>query len=106
MVRFDYEATYLVAKGSANSILKYWQLIPGFDFVLNPNILRSPEFSAQQKAEYLGFCALRNYSDYKFYNYSDLDLNKLPAYVPIILAEQNPLLKVTQKEIIFIYDKA
>ena len=104
MVRFDYEATYLVARGSSSLILKYWNLVQGYDFILNEDIVKDTRLPARVRSEYLGFCALRNYSDYHLYKYKHLDLNKLPLYVPIQLAEQNPLLKVTQKEIIFIYE--
>lgn len=102
---FNYEKIYLAARGDCSTILKLFreENIPGLNWVLNEEIiLNNPlKLTDRQLAEYLGLCALRNYSDYTLYKSKDLDLYMLPPWIPDIVILENPLITKTKTHLIF-----
>ena len=102
---FDYETIYLAARGDSSKILQFFKEMPsvGKSFILNESIV-SRNFMLPDRvlAEYLGLCSLRNYSEYLMTGNKDLEISQLPPWVPIQVAKNNPLIKITDKQIVFI----
>lgn len=105
---FDYQKLYEEAKGDCAKIIKLFNKAPsiGPNFIVNPHVLRDDlGFSVRARAEYLGLCALRRYDNYVYLKEVDLDRHLLPPWIPLIVVQQNPLLKLTDSKIIFKEEK-
>jgi|TARA_R110000796_G_scaffold2125_2_gene8540 hypothetical protein len=105
--RFDYEKIFILAHGRPAQMLDYYkEWSTGPNFIVNPKaIVASFWLTDRQKAEYLGICALRSYEDYKFQGITDLSLGSLPSWVPLTIVKENPLIQITDTQIIFLKEK-
>ena len=104
---FNYETIYIVSHGDPTLMLQaFKQSVTGDNFIVNPKALVEAFWvTDRHKAEYLGLCALRNYEDYKYRNDVDLSMDLVPAWVPIQVIKDNPLVTTTDNKIIFQKEK-
>lgn len=101
---YDYERLYLAARGDPALILKLFfsdKTVDGHNFIVNESVLRNSFISEQLRAEYLGLCSLRQYSDYKNQGIVDLQLDRVPPWIPMQVIQQNPFLTTTSTQILF-----
>ena len=109
MLWFNYEKLFIASRGDCATIIKLLQekATTGINWIINDYIVlqNTQGVSIQQLAEYVGLCSLRKYSDYTVYGNKDLDLECVPPWIPSEVIYTNPLLKVTNKQIIFIYEE-
>lgn len=113
MVLFDYEKIWLLSGGQSKLIVQYFRglyfrrpeydYLKGSSFVLKPEVIvNNPHRLAKRTlAEYLGLCALRNYSNYQQFRDVNLDLEYFPDYIPKQIVEQNPLVTLEKTKLIF-----
>lgn len=103
MIRFDYERLFIAAHGDPDNMLKLFKRETyGPNFILNPEMGVA---SSRHKAEYLGFCALRSYTEYLDSGLVDVRLDLVPPHVPLEIVEDNPLLKLTNNSIQLLREK-
>lgn len=106
---YDYEQVYLAARGDPEKIVKLFfsGKYPGTDWVLNPKAIAEASmiYPYQHVAEYIGLCSLRSYAEFKQFNNTNFDLDRLPPWIPMEVVNNNPLVKTTDKQIIFIKEK-
>lgn len=105
---FDYEALYLASHGDSSKLVKYFKLAPsqGLDFIVNPAAMwKNAWLTDRQLAEYIGLCSLRSYSDYKYGGVVDLPVDLLPKWVPLTVAQSNPLIKIENSVIKYLKEK-
>lgn len=105
---FSYEKIFLASRGDCSTILKLFkQETSGINWILNEDIvIKNPlRLSKQELAEYLGLCALRNYSDLTLYNNKDLDLNMIPLWIPDVVIKTNPLVTTNKTHLIFKFEE-
>ena len=105
---YDYERLYLAARGDPSLILKLFfkdKTADGFNFIVNEHVLKNPLVSDLHKAEYLGLCSLRQYTDYKQQGIVDLKLERVPPWIPMQVIQQNPFITTTSNEILFYKEK-
>jgi hypothetical protein len=101
---YDYEKIYWEAKGDSTLIVKLFQQAPslGPNFIVNPHLVRAGlGYSDRTLAEYLGLCALRRYENYVYLNEVNLERFLIPPWVPEDVVQHNPLVKLTNKQLIF-----
>jgi hypothetical protein len=104
MKLYDYERIYLAARGDPSLILKLFfegKTADGHSFIVNESVLKNQFVSEQLRAEYLGLCSLRKYSDYKNNNTVDLQLDRVPPWIPMQVIRQNPFITTTSTQILF-----
>lgn len=113
MVFFDYQKMWVLAKGDSTLLLHYFKelvkksegytFLVGDAFIVNEDtVLKNRDkLSDRQLAEYLGICALRPYAPYKYRGITDLPLELFPAYIPKIVVEGIPILKVQGNKLHF-----
>lgn len=109
MILFNYSAIYLLSKGDSTLIVKYLQAITlgnfknlaGLNYLRNTAILFSDKFTDREKAEFVGICSLRPYSDYKLRRETKLHISRLPPWVSRNVVENNPLIEINQPNLIF-----
>lgn len=113
MLHYDFTKIWLLSGGQSDLILKYftylyedrveYRSLKGHNFILNPEtVIDNPlRLSKRALAEYLGICALRNYSQYQQYKEVNLDLEYFPDYIPRCVVDTNPLLAIDKSKIIF-----
>lgn len=105
---FNYEKLYLAARGDSSTIVKLFkeENVPGLNWILNESIVIDNPLllSDRELAEYLGLCALRNYSDYTIYKSKDLDLYMIPLWIPEEVIKSNPLVEINKTHLIFKYE--
>jgi len=104
---FNYETIYIVSHGDPTLLLEAFRhTSTGPDFIVNPKTLvDSFWITDRHKAEYLGLCALRNYEDYLYRGDVNLSLDLVPNWVPIQVIKENPLVTLTDNQIIFQKEK-
>lgn len=105
---FNYETIYMAAHGNPDKMMELFITTNtiGVNFLVNPRGLANSFWvSNRHKAEYLGFCSLRAYEKYLTSGEVNLSLADLPPWVPIAIAKDNPLLTVTNTQIIFNKEK-
>ena len=105
---FNYEALFMAAHGNPDKMIELFITTDctGINFLVNPRELANSFWvSNRHKAEYLGFCSLRSYESYLSNGQVDLQIQDLPPWVPIAIAKENPLLTVTNTQIIFNKEK-
>lgn len=97
----------MAAHGNPDIMMQLYLLNTGGDnFLINPKGLETSFWVPNRfKAEYLGFASFRSYDDYKSKGLIDLEISRLPPWVPLQVAQQNPLLTVTDKYIKFNKEK-
>lgn len=103
MTFFDYEFCYILGQGRPDRILKFFELTKGSagdDFILNESILANKRYSALHRAQYLGIASLRNYSDYADKQQKTLSRSLVPTWIKLEDLKENPLLTITETEII------
>jgi hypothetical protein len=107
MKLFNYEEIWLASHGDSTKMLEAFKNSDsGNDFIANQKALVDAFWvSDRHKAEYLGLCALRSYTNYVDNNEVDLSLDLLPPWVPIEVVKENPLVQLTDNKIIFIKEK-
>lgn len=117
MILFNYEKIWLLSLGRPDLMLRYfkwlylgypeYETLKGSNFIVNPEvIIKNPyKLSDIQLSEYLGLCALRNYSEYKLSGEVDLEMEYFPPWIPKQVVEQNPLIAINKSKIIFIKEK-
>lgn len=101
---FNYEQIYLAAHGDSTKIVEYFKRAKsvGPNFILNESVLgRNCFLSDRTLAEYIGLCSLRNYSEYISTLNPNLEISKLPIWVPLDIVKENQLIQLTDKQIIF-----
>lgn len=77
----------------------------GFSFILNPEpLFEKNGVDILYKIQYIELAALRDYSMYKLYRSSTLDLSYFPD-LDINKIVTNPLLKIQQNHIHFLYEE-
>lgn len=109
MILFNYSAIYLLAKGDSSLIVKYLQAralgryenLKGLNFLVNTSILFNENYSDRQKAEFVGICSLRPFSDYKLQKKTNLHISRLPPWVSRHVVENNPLIEINQPNLKF-----
>jgi hypothetical protein len=110
MILFNYSAIYLLAKGDSSLIVSYLQAIAlgnyqnlkGLNFLVNTTLLFNDKYSDREKAEFVGLCSLRNFSDFKLQNKTNLHISRIPPWVSKYVVENNPLIEINQPNLIFI----
>lgn len=105
---FDYQQLYLDAGGDSKKIVSLFNKSPsvGPNFIVNPHLVREGlGYSNRILAEYLGLCALRRYDNYVYRNEVDLMSYLIPPWVPDIVVQHNPLVKLTNTKLIFKKEK-
>lgn len=104
---FDFEKIYIASHGDPKKMLELFrQESKGPNWIVNPRALVDAFWvSEQHQAEYLGLCSFRNYSDYRWNKCVDLSLSLLPPWVPLQIVQENPLVQLTDNQIIFIKEK-
>lgn len=109
MIFFNYSAIYLLSKGDSTLIIKYLQAmvrgrypnLKGLNYLRNTSILFSSNFTDRQKAEFVGICSLRPYSDYKLHKETKLHISRIPPWVSKSIVKTNPLIEIKQPYLIF-----
>lgn len=103
MIFFDYEKCFLLSHGNVALLLKYIELIPGDNFIVNEKVVIDNPYKLTklQLANYVGLCSLRNYSDYKIHGDPNLDISFVPPWVPKIVIEQCPLIEIKSSQLIY-----
>lgn len=106
MVFFNYEKLFLASRGDSKTIVKHFlkKSTVGINWIINDSIIQSNLYTDQMKAEYLGLCALRNYSDFSLYKNKDLDLYMIPDWIPEIVILNCPFVKIDKTKLIFLYE--
>jgi hypothetical protein len=106
MVRFSYEKLFIAARGDSDLIVKLFKenKASGISFINNENVIYNSNLPKRVLAEYLGICSLRNYAHYSLTNDLTLDLVSIPSWVPDVVLETNPLIKIQTNKIIFPYE--
>jgi hypothetical protein len=105
---FNYEDLYILAGGDSTLILKYFKesLSSGPNFIKNPRaVLNALGATDRDKAEYLGICALRSYTDYKTTGELHLVKGDLPPWVSKQVIANNPLITETETKYILNKEK-
>lgn len=104
---FSYEKAFIASHGNPELLLDYYRgMNEGENFIVNPkSLVEAFWVSDRHKAEYLGICALRSYNDYATKGDVDVSLDLLPAWIPLAIIEENPLLKLTETKIILEKEK-
>jgi len=103
MTYFDYEYCYILGAGMPKKILRAFELTKnrrGNDFLINEEGLLKSKASALHKAQYLGLAALRNYDDYAESKRKTLSRGLIPNWIKLGELETNPLITITETEII------
>lgn len=102
MKKFNYETIYILSHGDPTMLLDYFKdSTVGPNFIVNQKALVDAFWvSDKHKAEYLGICALRSYSDYLTTGDVDLSIDLIPPYVPLEIIKRNPLTQTTDLKII------
>ena len=109
MLFFNYTNLFFLASGDCKRIVKLLLLqsvhpIPelhGRNYIRNLEVLRDETFSYQERAEYIGICSIRNHTDELFYKKTWLELADLPPWIPLLVLEENPLIKIDKGKILF-----
>ena len=107
MKKFNYESIFILAHGDPTKMLHYFkESSVGINFIVNPKALVDAFWvTDRQKAEYLGICALRSYSDYQTKGEVDLSLDLVPNWVSLDIIKQNPLIQLTETKIRLLKEK-
>jgi hypothetical protein len=77
--------------------------LSGHSFLLNANLLFSDTADTAHKAQYIRLAGRRDYSLYKFYKLTYLDLS-LFQDIDLEVIKHNPLLKTDKNKIYFKYE--
>lgn len=77
--------------------------LAGNSFLLNPGALFNDNADISFKAQYIRLAGRRDYSLYKFYKVTYLDLNYFKD-INLDVIKQNPLLSIQQNKIYFKYE--
>jgi len=102
---YNYELCYILGAGVPKKILYAYKILEdqgGEDFILNPDAVLNSNVSDLFKAQYLGLAALRNYDDFAETQKKTLSRSLVPSWINIEELSCNPLLKITDTEIILI----
>ena len=87
---------------------KHYKALPkslvGDSYLLNPNPLFSCTNDPTHKAQYIRLAGRRNYYNYKAFGTKHLDLTDY-FDLNITAVKYNPLLKITDKKIYFIFEE-
>lgn len=117
MVFYDFEKMWIVSGGNSDLMLLYFKALvrgdsfalplKGENFIVNEKIVtQNPEkFSNRELAEYLGLCALRNYSNYRIHGITSLELEYVPNWIPANVVRSNPLINLNKSTIYFINEE-
>lgn len=117
MLLYDFNKMWLLSGGQSHLIIKYFKylhrdehdfrFLKGSNFMLNPELVVNNPFKLNQRtlAEYIGLCALRNYSNYQQYKDTGLEMEYFPNYIPRAIVDNNPLLTTNKSKIIFKYEE-
>ena len=81
-----------------------YENLKGQDFIVNPRVVthNTRNLTNQQLAEYLGILAMRPLQYYHQDGYIDLDMARVPSWVPASIVKSNPLINITQAKLKFI----
>ncbi|CAL9957844.1 hypothetical protein VPHD249_0032 [Vibrio phage D249] len=113
MQRFSYEKLFRLAFGNAELIVEAFRLLyqkredyqclTGDDFIVNPRIIYHNTYNLthQQLAEYLGILSLRSYAQYKTHGYTDLEMARIPSWVPADVVKSHPLIEIKANKLHF-----
>lgn len=83
---------------------KYAKLsLIGKSFLLNPTPLFKSTVDINFVVQYIKLAARRDYTFYKHYGTTSLQLSYFPD-INLVAIKQNPLLKITDSEIYFLYE--
>jgi hypothetical protein len=74
--------------------------LAGYSYILDPNQLFSSKCDVTYKAQYIRLAGRRNYSDFKLYGRTYLDLTYF-SDINIDAVKHNPLLKIENNKIYF-----
>lgn len=112
MTFFNYENLWLLALGNPKVMVKLFtnyvdkgegkEVLDGENFVLNPQVvIQNPyRLTYQQRAEYLGICALRNYQHYRQSGNTDIRMEYVPEYISPKVITTHPLIQIKDNLII------
>lgn len=79
--------------------------LTGSSFMLNPkDFFANTTTDIIWRAQYIRLCARRDYGLYKLYGFRFLDLSFMPD-VNLDAIKHNPLLKITDNKVYFIYEE-
>lgn len=116
MILYDFEKLWLLAMGNSELIVKAfkrlvngesgYEHLKGQDFIVNPRVVthNTHNLTNQQLAEYLGILAMRPLHYYYQDGYIDLDMTRVPSWVPASIVKSNPLIKIKQAKLKFIQE--
>jgi hypothetical protein len=104
---YNYETLWILSHGNPSKLFDYFKKSTvGDNFIVNPKVLvDSFWLTDRQRAEYLGICALRSYSDYVQNKEVNLTRDFIPPWVPLEVIEKHPLIKLTNTQIILLKEK-
>ena len=112
MLFFNYTNLFFLASGDCKRIVKLLLLqsehpIPelhGRNYIRNLEVLRDETFSYRERAEYLGVLSYRHHPEEMFYRKTWLDIADLPPWIPLLVLEENPLIKIDKGKILFTHE--
>ncbi len=116
MILYDFEKLWLLAMGNSELIVKAfkrlvnseagYENLKGTDFIVNPRVIthNTHNLTYQQLAEYLGILAMRPLQYYQQDGYIDLDMARVPSWVPASIVKSNPLIKISKTKLKFIQE--
>lgn len=110
MTFYNYELCYILAKGNPLDIIEFFNktknISTGTSFVLNESAINDDRYSVVHRAEYLGLCSLRNYTDYVTNKTVKLSLDLIPPWIPIDdIANTNPMIIKKERSIILLKEE-
>lgn len=106
MVQYDFEKLWLLCYGNSELMVKAFKrlvngeigygTLKGQDFIVNPTVItrNTHNLTYQQLAEYLGILALRPLHYYKQTGYIDLDMARVPSWIPATIVKKHPLISI------------
>lgn len=112
-MRFSYSKLFTLAFGNAEIIVKAfnklyekdaaYMCLTGEDFIVNPKVIyhNTYKLTYQQRAEYLGLLALRNYAHYSIHGHTDLEMARIPSWITADVVTNSPLIEIKQNKLIF-----
>lgn len=101
---YNFETLWIISHGNPTRLVEYFKdSTKGENFMVNPKALVDAFWlTDRQRAEYIGICALRNYSDYIREGEVNLLLDFIPPWIPMEVIENHPLTQLTNTHIILL----
>lgn len=107
MIFFNYEKLFLASRGDSKTIVKHFinKSTTGINWIINETPIVTGMFDDRVLAEYIGLCSLRNFSDFALFKNKDLDIFMIPDWIPDQVISENPLVKIENTKLIFLFEE-